>query len=76
MSTDPSGKCLQKAVELSNSNVWRVRLAESITSVDAHAIDVLYRLKCWTTNVRNVLRKMQTQDTPSNSNAATIALDI
>ena len=75
VSCDSSGSCLQRAVELSGNDSWRVRLAESISPGDAHAIDVLYHKACWTINVRNVLRRVEAQDIV-NSNAATIASDI
>ena len=44
-------------MELSNNAVYRVRLSETITPGDAHAMDVLYHKTCWSRNVRNVLQK-------------------
>ena len=76
VSCDSSGSSLQTAVELSGSDLWRVRLAESISPGDAHTIDVLYHKACWTTNVRNVLRKTKDPDKASQTNDAAIASDL
>ena len=57
VSDDSAGDSLRRAVELSNNAVYRVRLSETITPGDAHAMDVLYHKTCWSRNVRNVLRK-------------------
>ena len=76
VSYDSAGSSLQRAVELSANDLWRVRLSESISPGDAHAIDVLYHKDCWTTNVCNVLRKTRQPNNVNKRSAAAIASDI
>lgn len=46
------GEKLQKAVEASNNQTWKVQLSSAISGDDAHAVDVKYHLPCWVKNVQ------------------------
>jgi hypothetical protein len=52
-----------------------VNLSTAISPNDAHAIDIQYHNKCWTTHVTNVLRK-QSQERSIPNSANEIAADI
>ena len=55
--TDEAGWHLHSAIEKSSNDKYRVKLSTAIDPKDAHAIDIQYHNKCWTTQVANVLRK-------------------
>ena len=80
VSCDSTGSSLQRAVELSSNDLWRVRLSESISPGDAHAIDVLYHKECWRKNVFHVLRKTQqpnnAKDNVNKRSTAAVASDV
>jgi hypothetical protein len=73
--TDVAGRHLRSAIEKSNDNNYRVKLSTAISPNDAHAIDIQYHNKCWTTHVTNVLRK-QSQERSIPNAANEIAADI
>ena len=52
MCTFSAGKQLQKAVDESKNQTWKVQLSATITKDDARAIDVKYHLSCWVHNVQ------------------------
>ena len=63
VATDNAGINLRKAVQLSQNDIFHVRLNAAVNPTDAHAIDVLYHRKCWATHVTNVLRRYtETED--------------
>ncbi len=51
-----SGKAIRKAIEISQNPVLMTRLSNTISPIDAHAIDVKYHKLCWTQHVFHVLR--------------------
>ena len=73
VSYDSAGDSLRRAIELSRNDVFRVRLSETISPGDAHAIDVLYHKACWTKNVRNVLRSSDETVINESHNARLLA---
>lgn len=52
-----AGESLSAAVKLSGNEKLAVKLNTSIAADDAHSADIRYHLKCWLSNVTNVLRK-------------------
>ena len=56
VSTNSAGEALKHAMEVSQNAVFRTRLNTSISTSDAHAIDVRYHKPCWTKHVFHVLR--------------------
>ena len=57
VSTFAAGESLSAAVKLSGNEKLAVKLNTSIAADDAHSADIRYHLKCWLSNVTNVLRK-------------------
>ena len=51
-----SGEALKAAVEMSHNEALKTRLNTSISSTDAHAIDVRYHKSCWTKHVFHARR--------------------
>lgn len=56
IATDQSGERLQLAVQLSDSEILKVRLSDCTDPGDAHAKDIKYHKQCWNKYVVNVLR--------------------
>lgn len=57
VSTGPVGESLNEAIKVSGNDILRVKLSTAVDSNDAHAIDIQYHKKCWSSNVTNVLRR-------------------
>ena len=57
VSSDNAGKALKEAVDVSGNEKLCVKLSTAIDMADAHAIDIKYHKKCWTSNVINITRK-------------------
>lgn len=76
VSCDSAGESLRRAVELSRNDVYRIRLSETISPGDAHAIDVLYHKSCWTKNVINVLRSKEDEMKQESRNASVAASEL
>ena len=56
VATENAGQALRDAVEKSGDDKLRVKLCSAIDPKDAHAIDIRYHKRCWTTHVHAVLR--------------------
>lgn len=74
--TDIAGWHLHSAIEKSNNEKYRVKLSTAINPKDAHAIDIQYHNKCWTSNVTNVLRERATETLAYNNAADEVAADL
>ena len=73
--TDVAGRHLRSAIEKSNDDNYRVKLSTAIGPNDAHAINIQYHNKCWTSHVTNVLCN-QSQEISIKNAANEIAADI
>ena len=51
--TFSAGKQLQKAVDESKNQTWKVQLSSTSTKSNARAIDVKYHFLCWVQNVQH-----------------------
>ena len=73
-----AGKQLQKAVDESSNQKWKVQLSTAITTNDAHAIDVKYHLSCWVQNVQRFKKKgfKNIDHTLEEANVGIVASDI
>ena len=57
VSTFSAGESLNEAINLSENDVFRVKLSTAVDATDAHAIDIKYHKNCWLRNVTNVIKK-------------------
>lgn len=73
VSTKNAGDALKNAVEASQNAVFRTRLNTSISTSDAHAIDIRYHKSCWTKHVFHVLRD---EDTKANKQTSDCSMQI
>ena len=73
-----AGKQLQKAVDESSNQKWKVQLSTAISTNDARAIDVKYHLSCWVQNVQRVKKKgfKNIHHTLEEANVSIVASDI
>lgn len=70
VSTSSAGQFIRAAVQITGNERLMTKLSTAINTDDAHAIDIKYHNKCYTTNVRNVLRRSQSS---SDEDSAEIA---
>ena len=72
------GKQLQKAVDASKNQTWKVQLSTAITEDDARAIDVKYHLSCWVQNVQQgaTSSNEDKEYTQQEANVGKVASDI
>lgn len=70
VSTTSAGKSIWSAVQILGDAKLQTKLATSIDTNDAHAIDVKYHKNCYLTNVTNVMRRSQSKSSDDSALAA------
>lgn len=57
--TENAGQQLKKAVDACSDPQLKIRYSNCIADGDAHALDLKYHKMCWTTNVFNVMKRLE-----------------
>jgi len=72
------GENLQKAVEASNNQTWKVQLSSAISGDVACAVGVKYHLPCWVKNVQRGATscREEKERAQKETNVAIVASDI